>query len=235
VRLAALTGAALLCWAAPAAAQGRDYAPAVGSGSFNAAPILQPGRYRDTVLPEEYLYYGIRVEPGRRLHVIARSEIDGQAFSDLNLSFVAVNVAAPDRRPLLSGIEGDASFSSADNPPADFTTPAATTVAGEEQGGSTAWDGPGVYFVSFYPTFAGSGEPPKAEIPFHFEIALEGTPETEPAATPVATSTPRPKASAAATPAPDGGGGASSALAAGFGAGGLLAGVLAGLALRRRQ
>jgi hypothetical protein len=217
---------------APAFAQG-DYTPTVGSGSFNAAPILQPGRYRDTVLPEEYLYYGIRVQPGQRLHVVARSEIDDDAFSRLSLSFIAVNVAAPDRRALLSGIEGDSSFTSESDAPADFTTPAATTVAGEEsEGGSTAYDGPGVYFLSFYPAFAGSGALPKAEIPFHFEVSLEGTPQPEPSATAIATATPRPTATPA--PAAKAGGGATPVLAAGFGAGGLLAGILAGRALRRR-
>ena len=29
----------------------------MGGGSFNAAPLLEPGRYRDTLLPGEYLYY----------------------------------------------------------------------------------------------------------------------------------------------------------------------------------
>jgi hypothetical protein len=230
-RLGALIAAAAL--AAPATAAAQDYTPVVGSGSFNAAPILEPGRYRDTVLPEEYLYYGIRVRPGQRLHVVARSEIDDDAFSRLNVSFVAVNVAAPDRRPLLSGIEGDASFTSESDAPADFTTPAATTVAGEEsEGGSTAYDGPGVYFLSFYPAFSGSGPLPKAEIPFHFEVSLEGTPQPEPSATAIATATPRPRATPA--PAAKAGGAATPALAAGFGAAGLLAGILAGRALRRR-
>ena len=54
MRAAVLTVAAVLALATPAWAQD-DYQPVVGGGSFNAAPILEPGRYRDTLLPSEYL------------------------------------------------------------------------------------------------------------------------------------------------------------------------------------
>ena len=60
MRLATLTVLAVLAMAAPAGAQ----APVVGGGSFNAAPILEPGAYRDTILPHEYLYYGFSSSPG---------------------------------------------------------------------------------------------------------------------------------------------------------------------------
>jgi hypothetical protein len=229
VRLApALACAITLALAAPAVAQD-SYTPIVGSGSFNAAPILQPGRYRDTVLPEEYLYYAVELKPGQSLHVTANSELDRDAWSDLNVAFVKVNVAAPDRKEI--DPDGEQSFTSADDDPADFTTPAATTVAGEDET-EIAWTGPGVYFISFYPAYVGGGEPPKAEIPFHFEIALEGAAQTEPSATPI--STPTPKATATPTPAPDPGGGTSPAVAAGFGVAGLAAGAALGFALKRR-
>jgi Ca-activated chloride channel homolog len=221
-----------LVLAAPAAAQDDEYTPIVGAGSFNAAPMLQPGRYRDTVLPEEYLYYAIRVQPGQSLHVTANSELDTEAWSDLNVAFVKINVEAPDRSEVDSDVEGDQSFTSSGEDGADFTTPAATTVAGEDETEVT-WTGPGVYFLSFYPAYVGSGDPPKAEIPFHFEVALEGEAQREPSATPVATATP--SATPTATPAPDPGGGTSPALAAGFGVGGLLVGAFAGLALARRR
>lgn len=215
-------------------AQDDDYAPVVGSGSFNAAPMLEPGRYRDTVLPEEYLYYALRVQPGQSLHVTANSELDTDAWSALNVAFVKVNIAAPDRSEIDSEIDGDQSFTSAGEDGADFTTSPATTVADEDEA-EVSWSGPGVYFISFYPAYVGTGDPPKAEIPFHFEVALEGTAQTEPKATPVATATPaKPKATASPAPADDGGE-TSPALAAGFGIGGLLVGAVAGLALARRR
>ena len=48
------------CWPPPRRPR-RTPTPVVGAGSFTTAPILEPGSYRDTVLPEEYLYYGVRV------------------------------------------------------------------------------------------------------------------------------------------------------------------------------
>ncbi len=232
MKLATLALVFALAPAAPAAAQD-DYTPIVGSGSFNAAPILEPGRYRDTVLPEEYLYYAVEVKPGQSLHVTANSELDTDAWSELNVAFVKVNVAAPDRKEIDSDIDGDQSFTSADDDPADFTTQPATTVA-DEDGTEVAWTGPGVYFISFYPAYVGSGDLPKAEIPFHFGLALEGDAQAEPSATPVATATPKPKATATPAPASDDGGGTSPAVAAGFGVVGFALGALAGFALRRR-
>jgi hypothetical protein len=231
VRLA-LAVALLLALPRAAFAQD-DYTPVVGSGSFNAAPILEPGRYRDTVLPEEYLYYGVRVQPGQALHVTANSELDEDAWQDLTVAFVKVNVAAPDRKEIDSGIDGDQSFTSAGGDPADFTTQPATTVA-DEDATEVAWTGPGVYFISFYPAYVGDGDPPKAEIPFHFELALEGSAQAEPKATPVATATPKPKATASPAPSPESGGGTSPAVAAGFGVAGLAVGAAVGFALRRR-
>jgi len=182
VRLALLTGLLALALATPARAQ--EYQPVVGSGSFNTAPILAPGRYRDTVLPEEYLYYAVKLQAGQHMHVVASSEIDREEFASLNLAFIAARVQTPDRLQSFDS-EGDQLFTSSDDSPADFTTPTATTVAGESQGGSNGWDGPGYYFLSFYAAYVGArAEPPKAEIPFHFEVTVEGTPETEPAATP---------------------------------------------------
>ena len=230
-RLAMLAFAFALVLAAPAAAQ-NDYTPVVGSGSFNAAPILQPGRYRDTALPEEYLYYAVEVKPGQSIHVTANSELDTDAWSDLNVAFVKVNVAAPDRKEIDSDIDGDQSFTSAEDSPADFTTQPATTVA-DEDATEIAWTGPGVYYISFYPAFVGSGDPPKAEIPFHFELTLEGQAQPEPSATPVATATPKPKATTTPSPEEEGGG-TRPAVAAGFGLAGLAVGAAVGFALRRR-
>ena len=56
---------ALLALAAAGARASPAREPVVGGGSFNAAPLLEPGTYRDTVLNGEYLYYAIRARrPG---------------------------------------------------------------------------------------------------------------------------------------------------------------------------
>jgi hypothetical protein len=193
---------AALAAAGPARAQGGDYTPVVGSGSFNAAPVLEPGSYRDTVLPEEYLYYAVRLRAGQRLHLVANSELSGADMSNLNVAFVQVNVASPVREPLLSGIEGDETFRGSDEQPADITSFEVGTVADQGDDVGDAWQGPGVYYFGVYAAYVGSQDPPpRAEIPFHFELSVEGTPKAEPAATPVATRTPRPTATATAAPA----------------------------------
>ena len=92
--------------AAPAAAQ--DAAPVVGAGSFTSAPIIEPGTYRDTVLPEEYLYYGVRVAAGQRLRVRLQAGLTSRELADLGLAFVQVNLHGPDRARLF-GISGRAS------------------------------------------------------------------------------------------------------------------------------
>ena len=82
--------------ASPAMAQ--DAAPVVGAGSFTSAPILEPGTYRDTVLPEEYLYYGVRVGAGQRLRVTLEAGLDPRELADLGLAYVQVNLHGPDPR-----------------------------------------------------------------------------------------------------------------------------------------
>lgn len=229
--LAGLVAALLL--AAPASAQ--TFAPVVGAGSFTTAPILEPGAYRDTILPEEYLYYGVRLEAGQRLRVTANAETPAIDVADLSVTAVNVNLHAPDREGITSA---RATFRGSDEDPAEVATEPAQTVA--EAGGSAAgaWAGPGVYFVSFFANYVGDGEPPKAEIPFTFTVAVEGQAQSEPSPSPTSTSTATPTASADATASPasvESDTGASPALAAGIGVGGLLVGVLAGLGLRSRQ
>jgi hypothetical protein len=224
---------AALALAAPGAAA-QDATPVVGGGSFNAAPILEPGRYRDTVLPEEFLYYGVRVEAGQRLHVTANSEMTGDDFSSLGISFVTVGVHSPDRSKLLD-VSGDSTFGGSEGEGADLTTDVAAGVAEETESGADKWQGPGVYYVSAFAAYSGgSDEPPKAEIPFEFELQVEGVAQTEPAATP----TPTPTASATREPAssPEADeDGPAPAVAAGAGVGGLLLGVIGGIVLRQRR
>src|SRR3712207_7738856 len=47
--------------------------PVVGGGTPNAAPLLEPGAYRDTILSGETLFYAIRVEPGEQLRLDRKS------------------------------------------------------------------------------------------------------------------------------------------------------------------
>ena len=80
---------AALVLATPARAQ--DAVPAVGGGSFNAAPQLEPGvTYRDSLLLGEYLYYALPVEIGQRLHVQVRiPDVDEETWERGQDAFIA--------------------------------------------------------------------------------------------------------------------------------------------------
>jgi Ca-activated chloride channel family protein len=227
-----------LVLAAPAAAQsGRvvppDEQPVVGGGSFNAAPILEPGKYRDTILPAEYLYYAIKVEPGQRVHITGATDQPGEVdlLRDLGVPAVYLTIMSPTRMESNSGgtstVRGDLGSPGG----ADFVGPPAEAADDTDTGGP--WTGSGIYFLSVQAVWRGSEpEPPKAEIPFHFTVSLEGQARARVTPTP----TPSPTATAAATASPGGeGSGGSGAVAAGAGLGGLLIGVVAGIAVLRRR
>src|SRR3712207_6400534 len=54
--------------------------PVVGGGTPNAAPLLDPGAYRDTILSGETLFYAIRVDPGEQLRLRARVDADEETW-----------------------------------------------------------------------------------------------------------------------------------------------------------
>ena len=193
---AALSGAlvALLLAAAPASAQEPE--PVVGAGSFTTAPILEPGSYRDTVLPEEYLYYGVRVAAGQRLHVKLEVGLTAAEFTNLGIAFVQVNLHGPDRAQLFDATGPD-STSGSDSAPADTISPEARSLEQARTSVSSGWQGPGVYFIAVYAPFVGSGELTKAEVPITFSVALEGQAQSEPSPTATPTASPTPEASAA--------------------------------------
>jgi len=78
-----LAGGALALPAA-AAAQGAGKA-VVGGGSFNAAPLLAPGSYTDTVAAGETVYWKVRIAKGQVLRVKATvdtSQIETDPLAD---------------------------------------------------------------------------------------------------------------------------------------------------------
>jgi hypothetical protein len=227
-------GAALaltLALAAPAAAQTTD-TPVVGGGSFNAAPILQPGSYSDTVLPAEYIYYAVRVGAGQRLRLSGRTDLTRTDLLHLGVAAVYLTIHSPTRIDVSAFTDGDAEADIGLRAGRSFTGPTVQPSGDEDTDGP--WTGPGVYFLSVQAVYRGAQlDPPKAEIPFHFTVALEGAVQPTPTPTPVRTATPRPTPTATAAPAKSGGGG--TGLAAGVGIGGLLIGLVVGVALRRNR
>jgi hypothetical protein len=225
--LATLAAAALL--AAPARAQ-TVYTPIVGSGSFNSAPILQPGSYSDTVEPAEYLYYAIRVGAGQRLRLSGATTIGATDLYHLGVAAVFLTIHSPTRMDVSAFSDGQAEGDLGQPGGASFQGPTVQVSGDDDTDGP--WTGPGVYFLSVQAVYRGSQlDPPRAEIPFHFTVSLEGA--VQPTPTPTAVRTATPTATPAPTPAPQPGHGAGAV--AGVGAAGLLIGLAVGLALRRRR
>ena len=225
-----------LCAAAPALAQ----TPAVGGGSFNAAPLLEPGTYRDTVLSGEFLYYGIAVGTGQRLHVRVRvRDADPATWAEAADPFT-INLHTPQREQVTPVVDEDvagngntsAGIVVTDRASArrlrwDFYGPPAAPFA-EAAASSSTYAGPGTWYVSLHPVSV--GDPLPIELPVELELALDGSEQEEPP-----DPRPTPSATPAATPAPaDDGGGAGLAALLGLGAAGLAAGLVLARVLARR-
>ncbi len=230
----ALALAAMVLLAAPAAAGGQAAAPreAVGGGgAFAEAPLLESGRYRDTILPGERLYYGVRLQPGQRLRVRAKLDIDpGEVDTDTAAGF-SIGMQTPLREVITEtdeDITGNSTVGDVEDefnvifPPA--LAPSAT------QDGIGGYFGPGIWYPSLFLSSL-LRRPAKAEFPVEFEFEVIGEPQEDasPEPTPAEpTPTPEPRE-------PEEGDGASAGAIAGIGLLGLLVGLVGGgLAARRR-
>jgi hypothetical protein len=213
----------------------------VGGGSFNTAPLLAPGRYRDTILPNEFLYYGVALKVGQRVHIRARIASSDWESWDASISAFSVNLATPLREVLLDPVahdvlgngHADVGGVAEENMAAqlrwDFYGPPAAPLADAlEQGG---YDGPGVWYLGF--TAITAGQHRLAEFPVEFDLDVEGEAKAEPPdPTPRPTATPTPGANDASGGDDGPGVGALAALGALGLAGGL---VLGGVLGRRRR
>ena len=242
-RAAALAWALVLLGAAPAAAQDPGArTPAIGGGSFNAAPLLEPGLYRDTILPEEFLYYGVALQVGQRLHVRARiASTDADTWSEAAGGFV-INLFTPLRQQLTDPVAEDVlGNDNADIGPVseanmggrlrwDFYGPPAQPLP--EALEQSDYEGPGTWYLSF--NLLGTNAERVAEFPVEFDIEVDGTAETEPP-DPTPEPTPTPTPGDEDEPAADDGGGAPLGALAALGAVGLAAGLVLGGVLGRRR
>lgn len=233
MRLLALSLLALLFAAVPARAQDRGE-PVVGGGSFNSAPVLEPGLYRDTILPGEYLYYGFELAAGQTLQVtLTHPDIDSVAVQRMDVPYLAGNIHTPTRTLAAGADNGLLGFGTGESGP--LVVSSNTVSAEEDDSDSGAWAGAGVYYLALHAVYRGQGEPPRAEIPFTFDAQVQGV--AQPNATPTATPTPTASPTATPTAAPvssEGSAGPSAAVAAVGGVIGILIGLIAGIRRRRR-
>lgn len=83
----------ILALAFPASAQAQDEGtPVVGGGSFNTAPLLEPGRYADTVAAGETVYWKVKLQKGQIL----------KAQATLDTSEIETDYSASDYQPGLA-------------------------------------------------------------------------------------------------------------------------------------
>jgi hypothetical protein len=191
MRRTALLAAALWLLAAPAQAQETVVA---GGGSFHDAPVLEPGAYRDTILPRETIYYAVELEAGQSFTVDA----DFRPPEGLgHLVMFGLNAFDPLRDPFDGELER---FD--DSERLVLETDRALTPELEVQDSSGAWIGPGKYFFTIV-------QPVDAEraleTPVTFTLTIEGDASELPASEETETPTPTPTATPtpSATPAPE--------------------------------
>jgi hypothetical protein len=163
--LVALAAASALA-AAPAGAQ----SPIAGGGSFNDAPVLEPGRYADTLRGGEQLFYGVELQPGQSVQ--ASATVAGRSTTSY---FMDLKLYSPQRQEI-----GDASepFGEQDR-------------RVELRAESDPAQQPGIHFISLAARQGGADVPEQFDTRIEFQVA--GT-----AATPTPTASPR--ATASATP-----------------------------------
>jgi Ca-activated chloride channel family protein len=230
--------AAALALALPGAAAaqiGGAATPVVGGGSFNAAPLIEPGRYRDTLLPGERLHYGIELQAGQSLRVAGELDVrQGEIDFDTAVGF-SIGIATPLRENEVTDlvdrdVTGNTSVSTNLTDRIEFVSTPVLAASGA-RGSSGNYRGPGTWYVSLYLS-SQEEEPARVELPVDFEVEVMGEPQpdAEPEPTP-AEPTPSPEREQEGS---DGGGPSAGALL-GTGVGGLLAGLAGGALLGRRR
>jgi Ca-activated chloride channel homolog len=182
VRRAVVVALVALGLAAPGAAA-QDRTPVVGGGSFNTAPLIGPGEYRDTLLPGERLFYGVKLEAGQRLQVSGQLRGRENVIEDAATGF-SVGIQTPLREvDVLDLVDKDIAGNGTvtTGSPSDkiefVSVPALTGSAARDEG--ITYRGPGTWFVSLY-LISDEQDPPRAEIPVDLGIKVLGSPQKDP-------------------------------------------------------
>ena len=187
--------------ASPVAAQRAQ--PVEGGGSFNDAPIVTAGRYRDTIRPKEKLFYAIEVLEGQKLN--ARAIINSHLTTDESPIRSDLRVHTPNR----DEIPGEISILSV------WIGRTNHRLTGDVVGESRFYTEPGLYYIALT-----MGNGPRTQFDVDLKFTLKGTPveatptespspieeetpeeEQSPEPTPEDTEEPRPDTGSAAPPA----------------------------------
>ena len=152
-------------------------APVVGGGSYNDAPLLDPGSFSDTVLPGERLFYGFKLEAGQRLHVTARLRgVSDDAFKDV-ADVWAVGIETPLREVEIQDlvdrdVTGNGTLTGTGTARIEFVSEPALTMSAAREEDQT-YRGPGTWFVNVYVATTKT-DPVRRELPVDLDVAVEG-------------------------------------------------------------
>ena len=167
---------AVLVLAAPASAQ----APIAGGGSFNDAPVLAPGRYKDTLRGGEQLFYAVELKPGQKL--TAGLTVKGRTDSSY---FMKLALYSPLREKDVFDGEETEPYGQTDR---SASMRVEGKPVGEENTGvqSDIYSEPGTYYISVAADDAG-GNPVADQFDSILDLQVTG----EIIATPTPTATPK--------------------------------------------
>jgi Ca-activated chloride channel family protein len=190
----AIVAALVALLALPVAASAQGATPIVGGGSYNTAPLLEPGTYSDTVAAGETVYYKVHLEKGQVL--AATATVDTSAIETdfskpnydsglANLQY-SIDIHSPLREPLSDEFDyRDASADLEGSEGAGAVRGRATgprALGFEQILGSDynlqKFPGPGDWYVSV--SAAESETDPAtipAELPLTLDVKVTGTPE----------------------------------------------------------
>jgi Ca-activated chloride channel family protein len=169
----------VLLVAAPSAAA---QSPIAGGGSFNDAPVLGPGRYKDTLRGGEQLFYAVQLKPGQKL--TAGATVTGRTDGSYIMKLA-----------LYSPLREKDVFDGEQSEPYGQTDRSASMrvegqPVGEEDSGSAGdriYSEPGTYYISLAADDLGS-EPGAEQFDSTIDLQVAGQPIPE--ATPTKTAEP---------------------------------------------
>jgi hypothetical protein len=179
VRRALLVAAGLTLLALAPAAGAQT--PIAGAGSFNDAPVLEPGRYTDTLRGGEQLFYAVSLKPGQRL--TAGATVSGRTDTSY---FITLQIYSPIREEDVFDGEQRDTFGQNDR---SKSLRVEGQRVGEDDGGvaDSVYADPGTYYVSLSAFDVGRNLEADQ---FDTEIDLQVTGEVIEEPTPTATAEP---------------------------------------------
>jgi hypothetical protein len=169
-----------------AGAQAEKPEPVVGGGSFNTAPVLEPGRYSDSTLTDENTFYRVELQKGQRLEVETLFDTSGIETDPFDPGFqqgVTTSIFGTSLyTPLRQGIVFDNEQSGGSLEAGIRVSVRSRLALGYEDildGSYTSDDfvGPGAYYIRLYAEPLFDPPRPAVEIPTEIDIQVKGAPQ----------------------------------------------------------